>query len=82
MIYLARCLGLKTASFDALLTYIVDLRHNIGIPNDLNAIGINADRKQEVAAMAILDPSASGNPLPLTGKDYLELFTDAVNGDL
>jgi alcohol dehydrogenase class IV len=80
MIYLARYLELEADSFETLLTFVVDLRNKIGIPNDLKSIGINADRKQEVAAMAILDPSASGNPLRLSENDYVELFTNAVDG--
>lgn len=74
MIQLARCLDLEDVSFEGLLSFILDLRLKLGIPEDLNAIGIDDKQIPLVAKMAQLDPSAGGNPIALSEQDYAELF--------
>jgi alcohol dehydrogenase len=58
------------------------LRKEIGIPNALKDIGIDVKRLDEVAAMAIKDPSAGGNPILFTEKQYKTLAKKCVVGDL
>ena len=79
---LARYLELDGSDFDSVLDYIITLRHHIGIPNDLRSIGIDENRIDEIAAEALRDPSAAGNPVPLTQAQYAMLLRDAINGDL
>src|SRR5215468_1072149 len=43
---LARFLGLSAPTFDAVLTWILDLRRQLGIPHDLAAIGVD-DRRSD-----------------------------------
>jgi len=80
MQHLARCLELTDTSVDGILAWIIDLRKAIGIPNNLKAIGIDADRAEQIGKMATEDPSAGGNPILLDETQYAELFTGAVNG--
>ncbi len=54
----------------------------IGIPHALKDIGIDTKRLDEVAAMAIKDPSAGGNPIQFTEKQYKALAKKCVVGDL
>ncbi len=80
MSQLARYLGLDDISFNGVVTFIMDLRNEISIPNNLLSIQIDETRKQEIGKMAALDPSAAGNPILFTQQEYTELFLNAVNG--
>jgi alcohol dehydrogenase class IV len=77
----AAYLGIK-GGFNGFLKWIVALRKEIGIPHKLADIGINTKRLDEVAAMAIKDPSAGGNPILFSKKQYKALARKCVVGDL
>jgi len=74
-------LGIK-GGFNGFLKWILALRKEIGIPHTLADIGIDTRRLDEVAAMAIKDPSAGGNPITFTEKQYKALAKKCVIGDL
>jgi alcohol dehydrogenase class IV len=61
---LARYLGIY-GGFDGFLSFANTLRASLGIPERLGVFGVKKDRLDELAAMAIEDPTASGNPVPL-----------------
>jgi alcohol dehydrogenase len=77
----AAYLGIK-GGFNGFLKWILALRKEIGIPHKLADIGIDTKRLDEVAAMAIKDPSAGGNPIAFTEKQYKTLARKCVTGDL
>jgi alcohol dehydrogenase class IV len=77
----AAYLGIR-GGFNGFLKWILALRQEIGIPHSLADIGIDTKRLDEVAAMAIKDPSAGGNPIPFTEKQYQALAKKCVTGDL
>jgi alcohol dehydrogenase class IV len=77
----AAYLGIK-GGFNGFLKWILALRKEIGIPHALKDIGIDTKRLSEVAAMAIKDPSAGGNPIQFTEKQYKALAKKCVTGDL
>jgi alcohol dehydrogenase len=77
----AAYLGIR-GGFDGFLRWILALRKEIGIPDTLAEIGIDTSRLDEVAAMAIKDPSAGGNPIPFTEKQYRMLAKRCVTGEL
>jgi alcohol dehydrogenase len=77
----AAYIGIK-GGFNGFLKWILALRKEIGIPHTLADIGIDASRLDEVAAMAIKDPSAGGNPIAFTEKQYKALAKKCVIGDL
>jgi alcohol dehydrogenase class IV len=77
----AAYLGIK-GGFDGFLKWILALRKEIGIPHALKDIGIDTKRLDAVAAMAIKDPSAGGNPIQFTEKQYKALARKCVTGDL
>ncbi|HUR43886.1 MAG TPA: iron-containing alcohol dehydrogenase [Aestuariivirga sp.] len=77
----AAYLGIR-GGFGGFLKWILALRKEIGIPHKLSEIGIDTKRLDEVAAMAIKDPSAGGNPIPFTEKQYKALARKCVVGDL
>ncbi len=80
MTALARYLDLSAPSFEAVLDWILELRAQIGIPADLAALGVDEDHIEELAAMAVVDPAAGGNPVPLSRAGLTALFRDAVRG--
>ncbi len=77
----AAYLGIK-GGFGGFLRWTLVLRKEIGIPHTLGDLGIDTGRLDEVAAMAVKDPSAGGNPIPFTEKQYKALARRAVLGDL
>jgi len=77
----AAYLGIK-GGFDGFLKWILALRKEIGIPHKLADIGMDTKRLDEVAAMAIKDPSAGGNPILFTEKQYKALAKKCVTGEL
>ncbi len=78
---LARYLELP-AEFDAFLQWILALRQEIGIPNDLAAIGIDDTRIDDIGHMAVKDPSASTNPIDHDAAAYARIATAALKGTL
>ena len=77
----AAYLGIK-GGFNGFLKWILALRKEIGIPHALKDIGIDTKRLDEIAAMAIKDPSAGGNPIAFTEKQYKSLAKKCLTGDL
>ena len=78
---LARYLDLPP-DFDAFLDWILALRKEIDIPNDLAAIGIDDRRLDDLGEMAVADPSSSTNPIPHEASAYTHIATKALLGDL
>ena len=77
----AAYLGIK-GGFNGFLKWVLALRKELGIPHALKDIGIDTKRLDEVAAMAVKDPSAGGNPIQFTQKQYKALARKCVTGDL
>lgn len=78
---LAAWLGLAGAGFGAFLDWILELRQRLGIPHTLHELGIPRDRFAELARMAVEDPTAAGNALPLTVEAALQILSDAFEGE-
>ena len=79
---LARYLDLPDPSFAAVLNWVLSLRKELEIPNDLSALGVTDDHVGQLADMAVADPSAGGNPVELTVENLTDLFADAIHGRL
>ena len=58
------------------------LRRDLGIPHTLDRIGVDDARFPELAAMAVVDPTAGGNPRALSKADALDLYQRAYDGRL
>jgi alcohol dehydrogenase class IV len=76
---LAGWLGLE-GGFSGVLDFVLRLRRDLGVPHTLDKIGVNAARFAEMAAMAVVDPTASGNPRRLMEDDALGLYERAMEG--
>ena len=78
---LAGYLGIA-GGFDGFLKAVLKLREEIGVPHTLAGLKVDAGRRDEIAAMAILDPTAGGNPVKLTKDGALKIFDAAMAGTL
>jgi len=77
---LAAWLELAGSGFDAVMTWILDLRRELEIPHSLAALDVPADGFKALAERTVRDPTASGNPLPITVESAIRLFEDAHAG--
>jgi alcohol dehydrogenase class IV len=79
---LARYLDLAGASFDAVMSWVLDLRERLGIPHTLAAIGVTDEHISTLAPMAEVDPSASTNAVSFDSEMAADLYNRAINGIL
>ena len=78
---LAAWLGID-GGFSGFLDFVLRLRRDLGIPHTLDRIGVDDARVEELAAKAVRDPTAAGNPRALTEADALDLYRRAYDGRL
>ncbi|HEV2560030.1 MAG TPA: iron-containing alcohol dehydrogenase [Microvirga sp.] len=78
---LAAYLGLP-ARFDAFLDWVLALRAGLGVPHTLEGLKIGPERFEEMSAMAPDDPTAGGNPVPVTRESARALYENALAGRL
>ena len=77
---LAQYIGLAPSTFEGFLDWVLKLRREIGIPENLTALEIGEEKAKQIGQMAFEDPSASTNPIPLAPDDYETIFRKAVCG--
>ena len=69
--------------FDSFLSWILDLRKKLNIPNKLSDVvdctNLDLDK---LSLMADEDPSTSGNPKKISQKDLREMYEHSISGDL
>ncbi|MBN9138060.1 MAG: iron-containing alcohol dehydrogenase [Phyllobacterium sp.] len=80
---LASYIGIK-GGFDGFAKAIIKLRKELKVPHALPGLikDLNMSKKQKelIADMAIVDPTAGGNPVKLTKKAALKLLDEAIEG--
>jgi alcohol dehydrogenase class IV len=54
----------------------------VGVPHSLADLGVDREQRDLVATMAVVDPTAAGNPRPLTVAAAADLFDAAWAGRL
>ena len=64
--------------FDGFFDYVLRLREDLGVPDKLSALGVGTERIEEMSAMAIVDPTAGGNPVELTLDAARRLFAECI----
>ena len=65
-------------SFDDFFAAAMRLRADVGIPDTLGALGVTADRVDDLVPMALADPSCGGNPVPLDARNVRALFLECI----
>lgn len=78
---LAAYLGIA-GGFDGFMQAVLKLREDVGVPHTLNELSVDDGRRETIAEMAIVDPTAGGNPVPLTKEAALKIFDRAMAGSL
>jgi alcohol dehydrogenase class IV len=81
IVRLAGFLGLA-GGFDGFLKAVLDLRKRTGVPHDLGGLGVDDSRAETIVEMSLVDPTAGGNPVPLTAEASRKLFAAALSGDV
>lgn len=76
---LAAYLGLAP-SFEAFQHAVLALRLRLDVPHTLAEFKVDGTRRELIGDMAIVDPTAGGNPLELTKARALEIFDRAMEG--
>ena len=79
--WLAAWLGIQ-GGFSGFLDFILRFRRDLGIPHTLDKIGVDESRFAEMAKMAVVDPTAAGNPRHLSVAEALVLYQRAMDGRL
>jgi alcohol dehydrogenase len=78
---LAGYLGID-GGFDGFLNAVLDLRKKVGVPHDLGGLKVDGGKVDTIVAMSLEDPTAGGNPVPLTKEGSRKLFEAALKGDV
>jgi alcohol dehydrogenase class IV len=76
---LAAYLGLAP-TFEAFQHALTGLRLRLDVPHTLRDFGVDTSNRDRIGDMAILDPTAGGNPVELTRDLALEIFDRAMDG--
>jgi alcohol dehydrogenase len=79
---LGRALGRAQPGDEAVLAWVLGLRHKLAIPSTLEALGVREEHLGVLAQRAAADPSAATNPRPLDAAGYEALLRRALAGDL
>ena len=82
LVRLARFLDLPNPSFDAVLSWVLELREQVGIPHTLKEIAVTEEYAARLAPMAAADPSSGTNPIPLTAANLEPLYLRCIRGEL
>lgn len=69
-------------SFEAFLKRILALRAALDVPHTLPDMKVDGGQRDKIADMAIVDPTAGGNPQKLTRELALDIFDRAAAGRL
>ena len=80
---MARYLNIK-GGFDGFRKAVIKLRKELKVPHTLGGLikGFDPDKKRKtlICDMAVVDPTAGGNPVKLTKKGALEILEAAIAG--
>lgn len=68
--------------FDGFLEHILKMRADLGVPHTIGGLGVDDAKRDLIADMAIVDPTAGGNPVELTRDAALAIFDAALSGEL
>lgn len=73
---LAAYLGIE-GGFDGFYNWLIDFSRQLEVPEKMSALGVDKEQIDLLAKMAVEDPSAGGNPIPLT-TDITKAFYEEI----
>ncbi|MEO2039789.1 MAG: iron-containing alcohol dehydrogenase, partial [Martelella sp.] len=65
-----------SGGYEGFYNFILEFRSALNVPDTLSAMGIKPDRIDELAAMAMEDPSTGGNPVEMPMENTKALLAD------
>ncbi|MBB4120132.1 iron-containing alcohol dehydrogenase [Martelella radicis] len=65
-----------SGGYDGFYNFVLEFRAELGVPKNLSEMGIAPDRIDELAVMALDDPSTGGNPVEMTLENTKALLAD------
>ncbi len=74
---LAAYLGIE-GGFDGFHEFVLALNRDLKIPGNLRSLGADPSRVDEYAELAVRDPTAPGNPVPLTLDAARQMYHEAM----
>ncbi len=77
---LAAWLGFADPGVGPFLDWLLQLRGELGIPHRLKDLGVTPEHFGTLAEMAVKDPTAATNPVPLTVEAAEQILRDAYEG--
>ena len=75
---IARTLGLKKETGEAVVEYLFELNSKISIPHKLTAIGVKQEHIETLSDLAIADFAHPNNPKPVSREEFKALYTKAL----
>ncbi len=76
---LTHWLGIK-GSFSGFMDWVLESRQSLGIPHTIKKLGVGNNQFTRLAEMAVVDPTASGNPVKLEVADCVKVYEQAYEG--
>ena len=67
-----------SGGFDGFYDWVLSLRAELSIPDRLSDLGVDDAQFDRMAEMAVVDPTAGGNPVELTVSAARQLFQDCA----
>jgi alcohol dehydrogenase class IV len=77
---IGRYLGLEGRGVDGVLDWVLALRKEIGIPHSVTALGMTRAHTARFSQMAVADPCAASNPVPLGEPELRAMYEAALEG--
>lgn len=68
--------------FEGFVQRVLDMRTHMDVPHTLDELGVDIEAVDDIAAAAVRDPSAGGNPVPFDTSLASSIFAAACSGDL
>ncbi|NVJ93462.1 MAG: iron-containing alcohol dehydrogenase, partial [Methylocystaceae bacterium] len=74
---LAAYLGIE-GGFDGFYNWLIEFSRQLEVPEKMSALGVDKEQIDLLAKMAVEDPSAGGNPIPLTTDITKALYEEII----
>jgi alcohol dehydrogenase class IV len=76
---LTHWLGIKNG-FSGFMDWVLESRSSLGIPHTIKQLEVGNNQFTRMAEMAVVDPTASGNPVKLEVADCVRMYEQAYEG--
>ena len=64
--------------FEGFFEFVLELRSDLTIPKNLGGLGVGNERIEELARMAVEDPTAGSNPIPMDLENTARLYRSCL----